>query len=199
MKSKVLLFLTLVIISTTSLTAQVLQKGDILLGATLGFNYGSNDNYSNSNSNLSPRIAIGIGNNSALGLKTSVGYVNYTSDLSDDRTNTTLIGVGVFWRKYMPMKGKVGWYLEPNGGVNFNKEVKKSLDNKIKNSTTQYNVKVLPGIYYQAVPKLLINADFGGLGYNHSRSKVPGNPVNKYSNVYLNLFSSFTFGVDFVL
>lgn len=199
MKSKTLLFLTLAIISVTSVTAQVLQKGNILLGASLGFNYGSSDNYSTSNSNIAPRVAIGIGNNSALGLKTSVGYTNYSADLSDERTYATYIGTGIYWRKYMPIKGRIGWYLEPNAGVNFNKEVRKSLDNKIKTLTTQYNVKVLPGIYCQALPKLLINADFGGLGYNHNRSKASENPVNKYSNVYLNLFNSFTFGVDFVL
>ena len=200
MKRKVLPFLTLAIISTSSLTAQV-QKGDILLGATLGFNYGSNnDNYSTSNSNIAPRVAIGIGSNSALGLKTGFTYQKYKpGGSSDETTTTTGISAGLFWRKYMPIKNKIGWYLEPNGGVSFNRDVRKSSTNKIKGSSTQYNAKVLPGIYYQPIPKLLINADFGGLGYNYSRSKSDGNPTNRYSNVYLNLFSTFTFGFDFIL
>ncbi len=198
MKSKVLPILTLVIISTTSLTAQI-KKGDLLLGATVGFNNGSSRDYASSNSNISPRIAIGIGNNSAMGIRTIFGYQTSKAEIADDKTTTISIGGTLFWRKYMPIKKNIGWYLEPNGGASFSSNVRKYAPGKVKNTTTIYNVNVTPGIYYQPLPKLLINADFGGLGYSYSRGRTEGNPVNTYSNVYFNLLNHFTFGVDFLL
>lgn len=195
---KTLLFLVIVFAATTSLTAQV-QKGDILLGATLGFNYGSqSNNYSSSNSNLSPRIGFGIGRNSVLGLRARVGYSTTKSETSDQKTKSTAIGAAAFWRRYIPIKSQIGWYLETNGGVNFSRFVT-DYSPESKSTATQYYANVIPGFYYQALPKLLISADFGGLSYSHTRNKAEGTPINKASNVNFNMLSSFTFGVDFIL
>ena len=99
----------------------------------------------------------------------------------------------------MPFKKQLGWYLEPSGGVSYENNVQKYSNGETKNSSTRYAVNLIPGLYYQALPKLLISADFGGLGYSYNRNKSSGTPISRSSNVYFNLMSSFTFGVDFIL
>jgi hypothetical protein len=198
MKRKVLLILTLTIISTTSLTAQI-KKGDLLLGAAVGFNRSGGSNNASSNSNISPRIAIGIGGNSVLGLKTSLGYYTSKNDTPYDKTTNFNVGGAIYWRKYMHIKNKIGWYLEPSAGVGAGRSVRKYASTETKNTVATYTVNVTPGLYYQALPKLFINADFGGLGYRHDRHKSAGNPTGKSSNVNFDLLNNFTFGVDFVL
>ncbi len=186
--------------STATLTAQV-QKGNWLLGATMGFNSSTSNNPSgsSSNTNLSPRIGMAIGNNSVLGLKTNFGYSTSKSETNSDKSNSTNIGTSIYWRRYMPIKKQLGWYLEPSAGFSTGNTVTKNSIGKTKYNSTTYAVYVTPGLYYQALPKLLINVDFGGLSYSHNRYKSGGNPINKTSSVNLNLLSSFTFGVDFIL
>ncbi|NII24037.1 hypothetical protein HB364_03020 [Pseudoflavitalea sp. X16] len=200
MKIKALLLCLTVITSATCLQAQI-QKGDLLLGATLGFNSNNNNggNYSSSNTNLSPRVALAIGENSVLGLRTNFGYYTSKSELSDQKSRGTTVGASAFWRRYMPIKKQLGWYLEANGGVNFYRAVSYYSNTKSKTTTTQYGANVIPGIYYQALPRLLVNVDFGGLNYTHGRSKMDGAPVGKASSINFNLLSNFTFGVDFIL
>lgn len=199
MKSKVLPILTLAIISTTSLTAQI-KKGDLLLGATAGYNSNrTNSYYKSSNTNISPRVALAIGENAVLGLHTRFDYVRSKSETSDLKTSSLTLGGGAFWRKYIPIKNQLGWYLEANGGVYFRRDVNKQSGLKSKYLATEYSVNAIPGLYYRALPKLIINADFGGLGYNYARTRTEGNPVGKTSGVYFTMLSSFTFGVDFIL
>ncbi len=201
MKRQTLLLLVITISSTATLTAQI-QKGDILLGATAGFNYWNSDQVSSStsNTNLSPRIAFGIGQNSVLGLRAAVTYSTVKSETSIAKTTEMSIGTSLFWRKYMPIKKQLGWYVETNGGIYFGKNVNKNaVGDKYKTSSTRYVATVIPGLYYQALPKLLINVDFGGLGYSYSRNKYEGSPTSRTSNAYITLMSSFTFGVDFIL
>jgi hypothetical protein len=200
MKIKALLLCLTVITSATCLQAQV-QKGDLLLGATLGFNSNNNNggNYSSSNTNLDPRIALAIGENSVLGLRAHFGYYSSKSEVSDQKSRGTTLGAAAFWRRYMPIKKQLGWYLEANGGVRFDRTISEYTAIKSKSTSTQYTVNAIPGIYYQALPKLLISADFGGLGYGFARTKHEGSPAGRSSSIYFNMFSSFTFGVDFIL
>lgn len=201
MKRQTLLLLAIIISSTATLTAQV-QKGDVLLGATMGVNYGHSDplTSSSSNSSLSPRIGLGIGQNSVLGLRVIATYSTNKSEISIAKTTEMSVGTSVFWRKYMPIKKQLGWYVETNGGIYFGKNTNKNaVGDKNKTTSTRYVATAIPGLYYQALPKLLINVDFGGLGYSYSRYKYEGSPTSRTSNAYINLMSSFTFGVDFIL
>ncbi|AXY77156.1 hypothetical protein D3H65_25645 [Paraflavitalea soli] len=202
MKRQTLLLLAIIISSTATLTAQV-QKGDVLLGATMGVYYGNssgNNSGSSSNSNLSPRIGFGLGHNSVVGFRTNFGYQTSKSETSSNRLSATSIGGGLYWRHYMPIKKQIGWYIEANGGISFRKEVNKNdVGDKNKATATEYSVGAIPGIYYQPLPKLLLTVNFGGAGYSYTKNKYEGNPTSRYSNVYFNLMSSFTFGVDFIL
>ena len=201
MKRVTLLALIIVLASTTATRAQI-QKGDILLGASLGMGYSSNNvPSSSSNANIAPRIGLAIGQNSVLGLQTSFGYQH--SKPGDNtgawESNYINVGAGLYWRKFIPIKNKIGWYLEPNASFGYGKNKQKNGSQKTESSTTGYSAGIVPGIYYQPIPKLLLNVDFGGVSYYHNVAKSEGNPSSKSSGVNLSLLNSFTFGVDFLL
>jgi len=86
MKKKILLSLAIIISFAFSLKAQV-DKGDWLLGGTLGINTsnaGSSTNYSNSN--ITPHMGYAIGNKTVLGLSLGVNF----SESSSQNKNFTL-------------------------------------------------------------------------------------------------------------
>jgi hypothetical protein len=201
MKRQTLLAFIIVLASATASRAQI-QKGDILLGATLGIGYNSNNTHSSSaNANLAPRVGLAIGKNSVLGLQTNFGYQHSKpgdNNSTWERTATTL-GAGLYWRKFMPIKDKIGWFLEPNAAFSYGKTKDESGSQKTEYSATGYSAGIVPGIYYQPVPKLLLSVDFGGLNYSYYINKSEGNPTSKTSNVNFSLLSYFTFGVDFLL
>lgn len=204
MKRQTLLITAIALAATTSLSAQV-KKGDLLLGATMGLNYGnssgsSGSGSSSSNANIAPRIGFGIGHNSVMGFRTNFGYSSGRNDGSTVRTTSTSIGGSVYWRKFIPIKGQIGWYAEPSAGVSYVSNVTKSdPGGKIQTQGINYSALVIPGIYYQPLSKLLISVDFGGLGVNHHRSKDQFDQRFRNTYVNLSLLNSFTFGVDFVL
>lgn len=202
MKCKHLLFTTIAIAVSATLSAQV-SKGDILLGATLGTGYNNSSsgaiNTSQSNSNLSPRIGFGVGNNSILGARISVGYGTTKTEEFDNKSTNFTYGTSVYWRKLMPISKQIGWYLEPAAGVAFSNNTNKSQGIKSKYSNTAFTVAAVPGIYYQPIPKLLISADFGGVSYSHGTNKSPNGIKTKSNDVSLSLLQRFTFGIDFIL
>lgn len=204
MKKRILLFTAIALTATTTISAQV-KKGDKLLGASMGIYYNNtsgpyNSGGSSSNANIAPRIGFGLGQNSVIGFRTHFGYSTSKTDESDAKNTSTSLGGSLYWRKFMPIKGQIGWYVEPNAGITYSSTVNKSTaQGKIKTSSTNYGVGVVPGIFYQPLTKLLISADFGGLSFNHGESTGQNDQKYKSSHVNLSLMNSFTFGVDFIL
>lgn len=199
---KQLLFTVIAIAATTTLSAQV-NKGDILLGATLGAGYNNSNSgastTSQSNSNLAPRIGFGVGNNSVLGARLNVAYGSTKTKQYDNKTSTFTYGASIFWRKLMPITKQIGWYVEPDAGIAFSRYTSKSSGTKSKTTSTSYTAGVVPGIYYQPLSSLLISADFGGLNYYHRQYKDAGGVKTKSNDISLGLLQSFTFGIDFIL
>lgn len=200
-----LLIIAVFVISTSSLKAQI-QKGDWLLGATMGYSNGNNSQqYSNmthssssSNTNVSPRIGLAIGKNSVIGLKAGFSTGNYNSD--NYSSSSTNFSCNLFWRKYTSIKNKLGWYSEFGGGILWGK-TKSSSPSINKQKITSYSIGFTPGLYYEITPKILLNADFGGISFVHSHAKnVNGNPSSGRANNFdLSFLNHFTFGVDFIL
>lgn len=194
MKIRSLLAFTF-IITTLSSRAQI-QKGDVLLGASVGVNTNNYSGGSSSNAGISPRIGVAIGTNWVLGARFSAGFSNTKSD---SKTTTTNLGATVFVRKYMPVKNKLGWYAELGAGVGTvnGKTTNGSIENK--QNTFSYNAGFIPGVYYHATPKVLLSVDAGGIGYFHSKNKNNVTTTSKTSGFGLNFLSSFSFGIDLVL
>jgi hypothetical protein len=207
MKMKTLLIVCLIVSSAAVTKAQVVKKGDLLLGATMGYDHSNTKNTINvvsSNANLSPRIGLGIGRNSILGLRTSFGYSTSKNDDETYKATGGNIGVDLFWRKLLPIKNQIGWYIDASGGIAYNKQKYKTpTQDEQKSSSTNYVANAVPGLYYQPIPNLLLSVDFGGLQYRrwNSKTEYTNNTTSKdkSSSIQLSLLNSFTFGVDFIL
>lgn len=198
MKLKTLLTFSTLFLSCCALNAQI-EKGNVLLGGS--FNYGSTSNSgynTNSNAGISPRISYAIGKNSVIGLSGNFNYGVNKSATNDDKQITSGYGASLFWRKYMPIQNKLGWYAEVNGGVTGWKNEYKG-NNTSSNTATSYSIGALPGLFFQAMPKLLVNVNVGGVNFNRSINKNSSSTTSRYSSFNVNFLSSFTFGVEFIL
>ncbi len=56
-----------------------------------------------------------------------------------------------------------------------------------------------PGIYYAPLPRLIVNADFGGIAYGYSKNTSAGTEDYHTSAVNVNFLNYFSFGIDFIL
>jgi hypothetical protein len=205
MNKKHLLFLVIAIASFTTTNAQ-LAKGDVLLGATLGYNNGRQEMPNSvvgtaSNANLSPRLGLLVGNNSVVGI---AGAFVHQKQKSDNGTNIyNAYGGGLYWRKYLPIKNQFGWYVNVDGSMSFGKRKDTPMgQSEYVTKVTSYGAGVTPGFYYQPLRSLIVNVDFGGVAYefNKNKSNSGGTPyVSKTSAVGLSLLSTFSFGIDFVI
>lgn len=200
MKHKILPVIAILFFSSYALNAQI-EKGNVLLGGTIGYG-GSSGSISNSTSNagFSPRIGYAIARNTVLGLSGSFNYNRAKAPNSNDKSTYTSYGTAVYLRKYMPVQNKLGWYAEASAGISSStsKEVVFSINRK--STSRAYGVNVVPGVYYQALPRLIINANVGGASYYYG--KYSGNDTtvkSHYSTVSVNFLSSFSFGIDFIL
>lgn len=202
MKKHVSLFLFGLTVSVLSM-AQV-AAGDLLLGGSFGYNQnnGSGSGYSGTSSNLNvnPRISMGVGKNSILGVKTGFSWSKTEDDDSRAESSNTAFSAGAFWRKLLPVKGKFGWYPELGGGFSSGKSTNTNFagtESEIKSNG--FTVGVVPGLYYAASPSFLLNLDFGGLVYSRQENKYSNGDKNTSSNINFGLFQSFQFGFDYII
>lgn len=186
------------IITTLSSRAQI-QKGDVLLGASISSIENSYSGGATSNIGVSPRIAIALGTNWVLGARFNASFGSSNSKGGDAKSHAYGFGATVFARKYMAVKNKLGWYTELGAGAgsNYQKSTISGAENKT--SSFSYNAGLIPGIYYQATPKILLSADAGGIKYTHTKNKYNASPSGNSSSFGLNFLTGFTLGVDLVL
>lgn len=177
--------------------AQV-SKGDVLIGGSFGYNsYQNQGNNSNSNANVSPRVGYAIGKNSVLSARVSASFSKSTAEVGDYKNTNSFVATGIGWRKYYPIKNKFGLYSDLNGNVGWGRsESTSNTGVEYESNFTNYNVGLTPGLYYHVTPGILLGADFGGFGVSHNRTEPNS---GRTTAVYLNLLSTFTFGVDFIL
>ena len=171
MKSKMLLSFAIIIFSTFALQAQI-EKKDWLLGGTLGFNTSNSNssNNSNSNTNFAPHIGYAVGKNSVIGLNAEINYSQSAQESKNFSFSTN-----AFYKKFFQVKGKFGTYLQFNGGVGWNASSFLLFDSagtssKQTSSNHFYSASIVPGVYYQVSPGILLNADCGGLSYSYTTS-----------------------------
>jgi len=199
MKKKLLLAIAISIFLVHSLNAQV-EKNDWLLGGTFSVNANNSNNtlnYPNSNTGISPHIAYAIGKNSVVGLN-----FNFNYNTASDSYHYLAFSTNILYKKYFVIKHKLGWYTQLGGGIGWSRSTLTTIDQsgqeeKIVRNGNLFSVGVAPGIYFQASPGILINADCGGLGYNYVYNTYGDGYWNSSFNV--NFLSTFTFGIDFII
>lgn len=201
MRTTTLLCLLLGIFFSVPVSAQI-QKGDILLGGSLGYynstSASSSATSSSSNANISPRISYGIGTNSLLGIKTGYSYSDTRSKGNPQKTVNNNFSAGVFWRKYFPIKNKIGWYAEPAAAVATGSAKHFSYYPINKETSRSVTVTATPGIYFLATPGILLSVDAGGAYYSYYSSKSGPSGSHGHS-LGINLLNSFNFGIDCIL
>jgi hypothetical protein len=196
MKRKFLPLIIVILFASNSINAQ-LKKGNVLLGAAMGINYSTVVGLSSgSNTNISPRISLAVGEHSTIGVLGNFGY-SQMKDNPDSKSTSTSYGAGLFWKKFLPIKNKLGWYLETDASVTGANNVQYYQGIKSKVHYFGYNAGVVPGLYYQALPKLILSANVGGVAFSHQDSK--SSVTEHFSTLNFNLFSSFMFSFDFVM
>jgi hypothetical protein len=183
--------------------AQV-TKGDLLLGGSFGFVSANNGNGTNSstvsNVNFYPRINLGVGDNSIIGTKLGYNYSSNNGGSGSNKSHNNAFSVALFYKKLLPIKGKLGWYPE----IDANFFTSKNKVEDFAGSTTTFSshgfgAAIVPGLYYTIGPKFLINVDFGGLGYNQSKGKLNSGATSTSRNFQLALFQNFNFGFDVII
>jgi hypothetical protein len=191
---------TLFVLLGSTLNAQI-QKGSILLGGSLGYN---SSNYtifsSTSNATISPRVSYAIGNNSVIGISGNFSHGKSKAVNSDDKVTSIGYSASAFWRRYFPVQNKLGWYSEFTGGIGGSSNKREIMGGSSKTTTTSWTAGAIPGVYFQALPKLVINANVGGINYYRSKDKgSSGITGSKNSAFNVNFLSTFNFGVDFII
>lgn len=205
MKAKILLIVCSAIFFANVTKGQVVQKSNWLLGGTLGFNSnngnGTNQTSSStSNANIAPHIGLAVGGNSVVGLNFSANFQTTSGGF-----HSWSYVPNVFFKHFFQVKNRFGLYGQLSGGAGWSKSDYQTADpvtgNLTKSHITSslYNVGLVPGVYFAATPGILINADFGGINYNYNHYKGFDGSSGNTSNFNINLLSSFTFGVDFIL
>jgi hypothetical protein len=191
MRISTLIILSLFISST--LTAQ--DRGQILIGGSLGFGKSKTDNMDvitkSTNFYLAPSIGKFYRNNRLAGVNLIYNHTSFT----DKNLNRNSYGAGIFLRQYQPL-GK-SFYLFAEEGINayagkYGLLYSSNPDSYVKAKEQTAYLYFFPGIAYGINKKLQLEIGLTQLiniGYNH-RSYVyeylPEPNKNSENNFYLN-------------
>lgn len=166
---------------TTAGFSQVIQKGDKLLGGTLGGNFNNytqnNTNNRGSNAGVYPSLSFAIKNNLALGIRGGIAYSHqqYTQGVGETVQSSFSTGVGLFLKKYRPVHDKFGFYFDHSVHGSF-------FSNKSKDPTNFTNIQkgwgagylLTPGVFYRFTERFLGEGSLGGLYANYSAAANGG-------------------------
>jgi hypothetical protein len=200
---KILFFSILSLFACNVLFAQV-EKGNLLLGGSLGFNTGNSSQGVNTNSTsnfgISPRISLGIGQNSILGTNFSYSNFRNKNEESASKYSTNSIMAGLYWKKMFSIKGNLGWYGQL--GASYVQQKTKTtnyMGNDVVSKSRGISTGVVPGLYYAVTPSFVVNVDFGGVSYYNGKNKDLGNEDTITENLSVSLFQQFTIGFDVII
>jgi hypothetical protein len=164
---KKLLFVTLTIVISVSLVAQV-EKGRIYPALTLGkhvFDYNTNT--------VQPSISIGLNEHSTIGV--FYQYTRYKfspSDFSKGFSEKTGGGVSYNYYHYFGKRSRFGWYINGELGVYRVSVFDQSGSTTVLNNRyTETQLKITPGIFYSLSPRVMLFTNVGGLAFNHSAGR----------------------------
>ena len=187
-------FLSLLISST--LIGQ--QKGDLLIGGTLGFNRNKTNNFFDSSRSTTIYVSPSIGKfyrtNRLAGINLDLGK----SSFKDKNLKSRSFGGGVFLRQYQPLGKSFYLFAEEGLFAHFTKYQLYYISGQQNiEKTKQQNAGLyfFPGLAYGLTKKLQLEVAFTqlvSLYYSHSKSEILDYPEpNKRSG------SSFSFNTGF--
>ena len=180
MKATSVFYALFVLLFATSMSAQVLDKGNFLIGTTAGFSTAkSNVTYSTNSGeaegdgpaalqfNIAPKIGYFIIDNFALGIGLDYTY-STVKEPNRDRTNDSDLLFGPFGRYYLPVNEDMALFLEANFGFGNSSNDQFIGENRQSVSTNVFAFGAGPGV------TIFSNADIGIealFKYNFARSR----------------------------
>ncbi len=104
--------------------------------------------------------------------KSKVGY--NAPYASDQFSESYYAGLGYFMRKYKPLGKNFFVFGEAQASFNYNRQLMRSVQNKIDDDRYNVTIGVYPGLAYKWNDRFLLElrfADFAALSYNYSERK----------------------------
>lgn len=201
---KMIVMAALALFGTQFAKAQV-QKGNFLVGGTLGFNStttkvdGSDNKTTVSNILISPKAGYALSDKWMVGVFVDgeFGTSKHEVGEADTKDKTTMIAPGLFVRNYCQIAdSKVYFTSEANVAYGFGST--KEDDVKI-NKTNGFRAQLMPGISYLVGKHLMLEGNFGGLTYQNTTTEPEnGGAKTKNSSFDFNFIKSFQVGVSFL-
>jgi hypothetical protein len=162
--TKKLLFLTVTIVISVQLVAQV-EKNRIYPALTIGkhiFDYNTNT--------IQPSVSIGLSEHSTMGVFFKyTRTASYPSDFFKGYSEATGGGITYSYYHYFNKRSKWGWYFNAElGTYRINVFDKTSGTTVLNNRYTERELRVTPGIFFSASPRVMFFANVGGLALTHN-------------------------------
>jgi hypothetical protein len=206
---KRILFSVTCFLSLLSASAQI-SKGEKMIGGELSFSTAKDEtgdffvHTKTTAFTIAPQIGFGLSKNWIVGAGLGYGLqvVKLTNFNNDYQKQTVSVAsVGVFARKFQPFNDKIGIYGQLDVGAGFGKE-KQTVTQGSSSFTIEGNVNnitamVKPGFYFKVAKRIVLEANFGGLGYTTTTYKPEDGEKESKSELSFTLTS--TIGLGFQL
>lgn len=184
-------------------SAQVMVKGDKLLGGDFSFTiYDVNPNGSNyntsSNAGIAPSFGIAVKDNLVFGPRGNISYNHQRAKYNDSTKSVHSnlgVGLGVFLKKYKEVQNRFGIYVdnELSGTLNFQKSSGPGYysSNPTTNWGAQYSFN--PGVFYRFSDAFLGEVNIGGLYASYYKMRGNGS----YFGLGASFFQYFNVGISY--
>jgi hypothetical protein len=159
------------------------QKGSILVGGDLGFNFENNKNseVKSSSFNVNPFVGYQFTENWTAGVL-GISSFGKTEDVNGTTTvtdKTKELGGGVFVRYTKPLSSIFSLYLQAQGYTSVAKteretEIGNSSITTKGNDLNKFGVNLFPAVLVNLKDNFGLNFNFGGLNFNSSKVDVSG-------------------------
>jgi hypothetical protein len=209
---KIIVMASLCLALCISANAQI-SKGQKMIGGELTFrqnnledpNQFSYDEIKQTSVTFTPQLSFGLGGNWIAGI--GAGYSNqttkYQSDPQELKLSADAFSVFLLARKFHPFNENIGIFgqLDIGGGFGTSKrtEVVPGSSATQKGDITLIATRLHPGFYFKVSKRLIIEANFGGLGYTSTTMKPEFGEKQKESELEFTLTSTLGIGFQVVL
>lgn len=201
---KMIVMAALALFGTQFAKAQV-QKGNILVGGTLGINSttskvdGSDNKVTTTNFTISPKAGYALSDKWMVGVFVDGTFGSEKTKVGENtsKDKNSMIAPGIFVRNYCQIAdSKVYFTSEANVAYGFGS----STENDVKiDKTTGIRANLMPGISYLVGKHLMLEGNLGGLSYQNTSTKLEaGGAKTKNSTIDFNFIKSFQVGASFL-
>lgn len=217
MKKSIIIMLCLfanIVFSQDENDTFLIEKGTWVVEGDFGLNFGNSNNVSGTtisdNSgfsfNIAPKVGYFISDNLQLGLGLAYGYTKFdNSDGNSPNINETTskrnsYGIFPYLKKFFPVGKKLSFHLVAETRFEVFNTNFVGNDNFSESSSDVFSINLRPGINYRFTDHILMQANFGRLGYNYAKQELDDTTSRESNDFGFNLSSSsLTFGIVVLL